>query len=75
MEVKPWNGEDVYNIMIESHDRVLTNDSAVALFPGCMEPWWSHADFDPNHTDFYHREGTIVLKPHETFYPSYAIEV
>lgn len=41
----------------------------------CIEPWWSHADYDPNTTDFYHREGTKILKPNEAFCPSYTIEV
>lgn len=41
----------------------------------CIEPWYGHADYDVDCPDFYHREGTLVLKPDETFEPSYAIEI
>lgn len=41
----------------------------------CIEPWYSHADFEKDVCDFYHREGTIVLKPQEEWNCSYSIEV
>lgn len=41
----------------------------------CLEPWYSHADFDPVKEDFYHREGTMILKPDQTWTMSYTIEV
>lgn len=41
----------------------------------CVEPWYSHADFEKDVPDFYHREGTIVLKPNEEWSCSYWIEV
>ena len=37
MDVKPWNGETVFNIMMESNDRSLASDCTITLFPGCME--------------------------------------
>ncbi len=40
----------------------------------CIEPWYGHADFDPNHDSFYQREGTQILAPKESFMPSYEIE-
>lgn len=41
----------------------------------CIEPWYGHADYDKNVPDFYHRQGTMNLKPKETFTPSYAIQI
>ncbi len=41
----------------------------------CIEPWYSHADFGKVDCDFYHREGTIVLKPNESWSCSYSIEI
>lgn len=41
----------------------------------CIEPWYSHADFGKVDCDFYHREGTIVLKSKETWSCCYSIEI
>lgn len=41
----------------------------------CIEPWVGHADFDKVDVDFYHREGTQVLEPDQTFEIGYSIEV
>lgn len=41
----------------------------------CIEPWYSHADFEKDAGDFYHREGTVILKPNEEWSCSYWIEV
>ena len=41
----------------------------------CIEPWYSHADFEKDEDDFYHREGTHILKPNEEWTCSYWIEV
>ena len=40
----------------------------------CIEPWYGHADFEPGHDDFYQREGTMLLKPQETFTTGYSFE-
>lgn len=44
MEVKPWQGESVYNIMIESHAPSLAVDCMATIFPGCMELRAKHVD-------------------------------
>lgn len=42
----------------------------------CIEPWHGHADFsDQVTTDFYQREGTIVLEPNQSFITSYTISI
>ena len=41
----------------------------------CLEPWYGHADFSAVKEDFYHREGTMLLSPTNTFTTSYTIEV
>lgn len=41
----------------------------------CIEPWHGHGDFGETTTDFYAREGTIVLQPHQSFTTSYTIEI
>ena len=41
----------------------------------CIEPWYSHADFGKVDCDFYHREGTIVLKSGQSWSCSYSIEI
>ena len=41
----------------------------------CIEPWYSHGDFEENDTPFAQREGTISLKTNEKFTTSYTIEV
>lgn len=41
----------------------------------CLEPWYGHGDFSAVAEDFYHREGTFVLEPNETFLTGYTIEV
>ena len=42
----------------------------------CIEPWHGHADFSDQVTsDFYEREGTIVLDPHQSFYTTYSITI
>ncbi len=41
----------------------------------CIEPWYGHTDFGETTTDFYAREGTIVLQPGESFTTNYAIHV
>ncbi len=41
----------------------------------CIEPWIGHADYEDVNEDFYHREGTIVLKPQKTFEIRYEIEI
>ena len=40
----------------------------------CIEPWYGHGDFEKTNVDFYHREGTIVLKPQSVFETGYTIE-
>ena len=41
----------------------------------CIEPWHGHTDFTETTTDFYAREGTIVLQPGEHFSTSYTISI
>lgn len=41
----------------------------------CIEPWHGHTDHHDITTDFYTREGTIVLDPKGSFQTSYSIEV
>lgn len=41
----------------------------------CLEPWHSHTDFKENKVPFEKREGTRILKPHDTFHTSYAITI
>lgn len=41
----------------------------------CIEPWYSHDDYDDIKVDFKDREGMIILQPNETFSPSYTITV
>lgn len=41
----------------------------------CIEPWFGHADFDQSCSDFYQREGTIILQPHEVFKTGYTITI
>ena len=40
----------------------------------CIEPWFGHADFETGISDFYAREGTMILKPNEEFKTGYTIE-
>lgn len=41
----------------------------------CIEPWYSHADFDKVELPFEQREGTQFLQPHDTFVASYTITI
>lgn len=41
----------------------------------CIEPWHGHTDHQNDITDFYQREGTIVLNPGETWTTSYTVSV
>ena len=41
----------------------------------CIEPWYGHSDFEKETPDFYHREGTMILKPGEETQFSYQIEL
>jgi len=41
----------------------------------CIEPWHGHTDFGPTTTNFYAREGTIVLQPGESFKTGYSIQI
>lgn len=41
----------------------------------CIEPWYSHADFEKSDTKFEERCGMMILKPQEKFVTSYSIEV
>ncbi|MDH6367744.1 MULTISPECIES: aldose 1-epimerase family protein [unclassified Breznakia] len=41
----------------------------------CLEPWYSHGDFEKVDVPFEKRDGTIILKPNDTFHTSYSIEV
>jgi len=41
----------------------------------CIEPWHGHGDFKETTTDFYKREGTILLAPQDTFSTSYSISI
>ena len=40
----------------------------------CLEPWHSHTDFEEVKVDF-EREGTIILKPNNSYTTSYTIEI
>jgi galactose mutarotase-like enzyme len=41
----------------------------------CLEPWHSHTDFEEVKVDFEKREGTIILKPNNSYTTSYTIEI
>lgn len=41
----------------------------------CIEPWHGHGDFEKTTTDFFAREGTILLNPQEFYTTSYSITV
>lgn len=41
----------------------------------CIEPWYSHADFEPNNVAFKDRYGMLSLDPKKTFTTSYTIQV
>lgn len=41
----------------------------------CIEPWYGHADFDTSCSDFYQREGTMLLPANEEFKTAYSIEI
>lgn len=41
----------------------------------CLEPWHSHTDFEEVKVDFDKREGTIILKPNNSYTTSYTIEI
>lgn len=41
----------------------------------CIEPWYGHADFDNTCDNFYAREGTLILQPHEIFRTGYSIRL
>lgn len=41
----------------------------------CIEPWYSHGDFEKVEVPFEKREGTQLLNPHDTFEASYTITV
>lgn len=40
----------------------------------CVEPWYSHADFEKQNCDFADREGMMAIEPGKTFTTSYSIE-
>lgn len=40
----------------------------------CIEPWFGHTDLEKNDCAFDQREGTLILKPAESFLASYTIE-
>ena len=67
--------EEVVRVSIEGYPYLAlwTHDSASDFL--CIEPWYSHGDFEKETPDFYHREGTMVLKPNEVWSCSYWIEV
>ena len=67
--------EDVVRVSIEGYPYLAlwTHDSASDFL--CIEPWYSHGDFEKETPDFYHREGTMILKPNEEWSCSYWIEV
>ena len=67
--------EEVVRVSIEGYPYLAlwTHDSASDFL--CIEPWYSHGDFEKETPDFYHREGTMVLKPNEEWSCSYWIEV
>lgn len=41
----------------------------------CIEPWYSHTDFEKVELPFEQREGTIIVKPNETFLTQYQIRI
>lgn len=41
----------------------------------CIEPWYSHDDFEKVEVPFEQREGTQFLEPHDTFEAAYTITV
>lgn len=41
----------------------------------CIEPWYSHTDFEEVRVPFEQREGTLTLKPQESFEASYSIRI
>lgn len=41
----------------------------------CIEPWYSHADYEEVNVPFEEREGTINLEAHGTFRASYTITI
>lgn len=41
----------------------------------CIEPWYSHADFEKVDVPFEQREGTQFLQAHDTFCASYTITI
>lgn len=41
----------------------------------CIEPWHGHGDTKETSTDFAEREGTILLKPKQTYTTSYSISI
>ncbi|MGI6511092.1 MAG: aldose 1-epimerase family protein [Catenisphaera adipataccumulans] len=41
----------------------------------CIEPWMGHADYDDVDVDFYHREGTQLLEPNQSWSIGYVIEI
>ncbi|WP_286356820.1 aldose 1-epimerase family protein [Ileibacterium valens] len=41
----------------------------------CIEPWYGHADYEKKDIPFEKREGTLILKPGESFTCSYEISV
>ena len=41
----------------------------------CIEPWYSHADYEPVDGALKDREGMMELTPNETFTTSYSIEI
>lgn len=41
----------------------------------CIEPWYSHTDFSEVKVPFEQREGTIILKSHDTFHADYTITI
>ena len=67
--------EEVVRVSIAGYPYLAlwTHDSASDFL--CIEPWYSHGDFEKETPDFYHREGTMVLKPNEEWSCSYWIEV
>ncbi len=41
----------------------------------CIEPWYSHTDFEENPCLFEQREGTLFLEPNDTWTTSYSISI
>ena len=39
----------------------------------CIEPWYSHTDFEKNEVPFEKREGTIVLNVNDSWQTAYSI--